>query len=108
MKPFHAEISDASLHSFEDDLNTRIQTLFGRCPALCGFSLQKSDAADRIKEPGLDSKLAVAEVGIFPSLGATQYEEIHDEITLAILDFIYERPEAADLLRGRTFARTLQ
>jgi hypothetical protein len=108
MKPFQAEISDANLHGFEADLKTRLQTLFGRCPALCGFSLQRSDALDRIKEPGLDSKLAVAEVGIFPALGASQFEEIHDEITLAILDFVYERPEAADLLRGRTFARMLQ
>jgi hypothetical protein len=108
MKPFHAELSDANVHSFESDLQTRIEKLFGRCPALCGFALQRSDGSDRIKEPGLDSRLAVAEVGIFPALGANQFEEIHDEITLAILDLVYERPEAADLLGGRTFARMLQ
>ena len=54
-----------------------------------------------------DADLFVTEIGVFPKLDS-QFDEIYDEITLAISDLVHEQPRAYDLLRGRTFARTLQ
>jgi hypothetical protein len=37
----------------------------------------------------------------------TEYDEAYRQIADAVADIVSERPEALDLLRGRTFARTL-
>ena len=50
--------------------------------------------------------LFVTEIGVFPKLDS-QYDEIYDEITLAISDLVKDQPHAYDFLRGRTFARSL-
>ena len=41
------------------------------------------------------------------TLNADQCEQIYNEIAVALLDFMFERPAAKDVLRGRTFVRTL-
>jgi hypothetical protein len=40
-------------------------------------------------------------------LSKEQYGEIFEQISGALTELLGERPEAATLLRGRTFARTL-
>ena len=93
----------------EADVAAKINALFARCPALCGFTVQ--DRASLPKEVDRnaipDADLFVTEIGIFPKLDQNQYGEIYDEITMAISDLVYEQPQAYDYLRGRTFARTL-
>ena len=50
----------------------------------------------------------VAEVGVDPLCGTDYSDRVSDEIAIVLLDFVRSRPEAADLLRDRTFARALQ
>jgi hypothetical protein len=54
-----------------------------------------------------DADLYVTEIGIYPKLDAAQYGELYDEITIAISDLVAAQPSAYELLRGRTFARTM-
>jgi hypothetical protein len=100
---------ESPLGALEADVAVKIQALFRRCPALCGFSVQ--DRASLPKDIDLtripDADLFVTEIGIFPKLDNEQYGEIYDEITLAISDLLYEQPHACAYLRGRTFARTI-
>jgi hypothetical protein len=49
----------------------------------------------------------VAEVGVDPLCGSEYSDRVSDEIAVELLDFVKDRPEAAELLRDRTFARTL-
>jgi hypothetical protein len=70
--------------------------LFSRCPELSGFSV-RGEADD----------LIVSDVGITPRLSSEQYGEIYQEIAATLSELLEERPEAGELLRGRTFARTL-
>lgn len=79
------------------DVESRIRSLFARCPTLHGFAVQ-----DRI--PGAD--LFVTDVGVYPKI-ESQFDEIHDEITITIADLVHDQPHARDYLRGRTFARSL-
>jgi hypothetical protein len=79
-----------------DQIEQRLQLLFSRCPELSGFSI-RGDAED----------LFVSDVGIAPRLSAEQYGEIYQDIALTLSELLEERPEASELLRGRTFARTL-
>jgi hypothetical protein len=85
-----------------------IESLFHRYPALTGFSVRGLDEIpDNCSRSGEDGELFVSDVGILPSLTSEQYGEIFDEIATTLADLLAEQPDATELLRGRTFARTL-
>ncbi|TMA29995.1 MAG: hypothetical protein E6J88_06645 [Deltaproteobacteria bacterium] len=79
-----------------DQIEQRLELLFLRCPELCGFSVR-----------GEDDELFVSDVGIAPRLSPEQYGEIFQDIARTLAEFLEEEPDASELLRGRTFARTL-
>ena len=83
-------------HQVVDQVEQQLQLLFSRCPELSGFAV-RGDADD----------LFISDVGIAPRLSAEQYGEIYQDIAATLSALLEERPEASDLLRGRTFARTL-
>jgi hypothetical protein len=86
-------------------VSSQIKALFNRCPELCGFSVQVKVCADA--SPGAEEELFVTAISIVPRLSKEQYGEIFEQISGALTELLGERPEAATLLRGRTFARTL-
>lgn len=87
---------DPRLRSAGRDLAAQLDLLFGRRPDLCGFSVH-----------GDAEELFVSDVGISPRLGAEQFGEIFQDIAATLSELLEERPEAGELLRGRTFARAL-
>jgi hypothetical protein len=87
---------ESGLISARKELAADIESLFMRCPALCGFSVRG------------ESELYVSDVGISPRISAEQYGEIFQEIVATLAALLEERPEASQLLRDRTFARILQ
>jgi len=105
---FKPGLPDSLLIRLEADVKAKIATLFNRCPSLHGFSVQDRAMLprdlDQTRIP--DADLFVTEIGVFPKLDS-QYDEIYDEITLAISDLVKDQPHAYDFLRGRTFARSL-
>ena len=92
------------------DVQARIDALFIRCPSLSGFCVQdRSTLPEQLNDAQIpDADLYVTEIGIFPKLGADQYADIFDEITLSLSSLMSEQPNAYDVLCGRTFARSLQ
>ena len=80
----------------ERHLQEQLDSLFARCPDLCGFSV-RVEAED----------LYVSDIGISPRLSAEQYGEIYQDIADTLGELLEEEPQAGDWLRGRTFARTL-
>jgi hypothetical protein len=107
--PVLGSLPDATLSRLEYDIRAKINGLFARCPTLCGFSVQdRSTLPANVDGAIPDADLYVTELGFFPKLGADQYGDVFDDITMAISDLVYEQPKAYDALRGRTFARTLQ
>ena len=108
MKPAQLGILNADLQPIEEDLAARVVTIFDRCPALCGFTVQDSSALpEELRSLALERELVVTDIGVYPYLNADQCEQIYNEIEVALLDFMFERPSAKDVLRGRTFVRTL-
>jgi len=77
-------------------LEHQVESLFARCPELCGFSVRSEN-----------DELFVSDVGIAPRLSPQQYGEIFQDIARTLADLLEDEPEAEELLRGRTFARTL-
>ena len=108
MKPEPLGTISAYLSSLDEDLAARLDELWGRYPALSGFSVRGSDVLpESMRASVLENALVVAEVGVDPICGTEYTEKVSDEIAVALLDFVKDRPEAAALLRDRTFARSL-
>jgi hypothetical protein len=80
------------MEGIAQEIRERLEELFRRCPQLHGFAVRP----DR----PLPWHLAC-------DAGANGAHEALDAIAQTLLELIEERPEAARLLRGRTFARTL-
>ena len=82
----------------EELIEAGVQQLFRRVPLLLGFSIQR------------DLSIAGVEVHTWPGLewGEDFYDELHDQISAALVDLVNEREDAAELLRGRTLARNFQ
>jgi hypothetical protein len=68
-----------------------VNTLFQRYPTLCGFAV-KDD-------------LSFSNVACHPALDGAEAEMLCEEISATLHELVEERPEAAELLRGRTVAR---
>jgi hypothetical protein len=80
----------------ERQLWERMQSLFQRCPDLCGFAVREEE-----------QKLYVSDIGIAPRLSAEQYGEIYEDIARTLDELLEAEPLACEWLRDRTFARTL-
>ena len=98
---------DSLLGRLEADVEARIRSLFARCPTLFGFAVQDRASLPKDVDPRRipDADLFVTDIGIYPKIDSL-YDQIHDEITLAISDLVHDQPHAYDYLRGRTFARS--
>jgi hypothetical protein len=108
MKPAQLGNLNADLPGIDDDLAARLESIFDRCPQLHGFTVQDSSALpEELRSLALERELVVTDIGVFPFINAEQCEAIYNEIAVALLDFLFERPSAKDVLRGRTFVRTL-
>ena len=105
---FKPGLPDTMLIRLEADVDAKIRALFLRCPTLHGFSVQDRAMLPRDLDQSRipDADLFVTEIGVFPKL-ESQYDDIYDEITLAISDLVKDQPQAYVFLRGRTFARSL-
>ena len=109
MKPEQLGILSNYLATLDEDLAAKVGEIFGRHPSLQGFSVQGTEALpEPIRSNVMANTLVVAEVGVDPLCGSDYSEKVSDEIAVVLLNFVKERPEAAELLRDRTFARTLQ
>ncbi len=92
----------------EAELSARIGAVFGRFPDLSGFSLQdRTSLPDYFDPSKLRDELFVTELGFSMPVSEVEYDEAYNLIADAVADIVSERPEALELLRGRTFARTL-
>ena len=80
----------------ERHLQEELESLFARCPDLCGFSVREGA-----------HELYVSDIGISPRLSAEQYGRIYQDIAQTLGGLLEEEPQAGEWLRGRTFARTL-
>jgi hypothetical protein len=80
MNPLLQEVQDA------------VNTLFQRYPTLCGFSVRDD--------------LSFSNVACHPALASSDAEILCEEISATLHELLEEQPEAAELLRGRTVART--
>jgi hypothetical protein len=80
------------MNALLEEVQDVVSTLFQRYPALCGFSVRED--------------LSFSNVACHPALVGDEAAILCEEISATLHELLEERPEAADLLRGRTLART--
>ena len=93
MNPSEQRLSEARRQHTEAIVARHVHELFERLPMLSGFWLQPD--------------LEVVELSVFIWPGWTAGADLCDEVMQSLVDIAEERPEAVQLLRGRTFARAV-
>jgi hypothetical protein len=114
MKAIQTAMLDTHLHRVEAEIELQIRALFGRCPELSGFAVQDRAAIEIVDDLSHDNdgsdeepRLFVTDIGFSATVSLEEIEQVYALIGTAISDAMSERPEAFELLRGRTFSRTL-
>ena len=91
MKPSEQCLNEAHRQRTEAIVTRHMDQLFQRLPMLSGFWLRPD--------------LELAELSVFTWPGCTASTELYEEVMQSLVDLAEERPEAVQLMRGRTFAR---
>jgi hypothetical protein len=106
-KELEAALSEriAQQEELEAALSERVEAIFARAPALCGFSIAERLVSENTEDDAREWELYVCAVAAYPQLGDGQAQDFVGEISGALADLLQQRPQAADLLPGRTFAR---
>jgi len=79
----------------ERELQTALGALFDRWASLQGFSVQLEDG------------MFLADVTLSGAAWSLPSQALLDDISVSLLELIDSRPQAAELLRRRTFARAI-
>lgn len=79
------------------DLDAAVDALFRRCPDLCGFAVHEMRTSPT-------REVVFDDIAVHTWAGHKPSPELLNEIAGALLEVVEERPEAAALLAGRTFA----
>jgi hypothetical protein len=96
------------LRRVEESIATEIKSLFDRFPDLAGFSVvDRSGLPDDIDPSGREHQLFVGDIGFCPPVSEGEHGKACNKICDVLSDIVSERPEAFEMLRGRTFSRTL-
>jgi hypothetical protein len=108
MKALQDRNWDAERHQLEADLGARLAAIFSRSPELCGFLVgERVVALHDAEGGGVELELFVAGIDVYPALGSAHSEMLVAQISASLGELMNENPQVADLLAGRTFARTL-
>jgi hypothetical protein len=96
------------LNRVEENIAAEVKMLFDHFPDLAGFSVvDRSGLPDDIDPSGRDEQLFVGDIGFCPAVSEREHGRACNRICDLLADIVAERPEAFELLRGRTFSRTL-
>lgn len=93
MKASETRLQDESRSRAEAVVEEHVHALFRRLPMLSGFSLRDD--------------LEFADVAIHAWPGYNAGADFYQELVEALSDLAEERPDAVELMRGRTFARAI-
>lgn len=90
------------------DVAIHITALFAACPNLSGFVVEDLAESGSVAEADQDEeRLVITQISFGRPCSGDESEQICSRIVDAVSELVTEQPEAYELLRGRTFARTL-
>ncbi len=107
METMPSQNLDAKLRRIEADMFSRMAIIFRRCQHPVGFTLQDSSELPDDTEPSAEGGLFVSDIQFSRRVSEDEDDEVCRYINNTVAELIAEREEALNLLRDRTFARTL-
>ncbi len=106
MKTREHAVEGVKRSGVEADLESGIESLFRRCPTLSGFSVRSARLSQGPVQ--VANALLVTDVSDYPWSGLEAPAELCDQVVEALIALTDECPDTYELLRERTFARSLQ
>ena len=108
MKTLLAVAADPQAEFAAADLATQVKSLFAACPDLCGFVVETLSGLHGDANP-YDGKdvFAVTQVSFNTPFRPDDAHQVFRLIVSVISELIAAQPDTYELLRGRTFTRTL-
>ena len=90
------------------DLAMHFKALFAACPNLCGFVVEDLSGLHGDANPhDGDNRFVITEVSFGAPFSRYESHQVCSLIVSVVSELVAAQPEAHELLRGRTFARTL-
>jgi hypothetical protein len=109
MKTLQIAQLSPQLRHVEEGFAALVTVLFRTYPEILSFSLGgRGDLPAGLDLGDSDAQLFITEVGFGQPVSQDYQNEIGEALGSIVLDIVAERPEALDVLPGRTFVRTLQ
>jgi hypothetical protein len=109
MKTLQIEQLSPQLRRVEEGFAALVTVLFRAYPELLCFSLGgRSDLPPGVDLGDSDAQLFITEVDFARPVSQEYQNEIGEALGGIVSDIVTERPEALEVLPGRTFARVLQ
>ena len=93
MKPSEQRLNEARRQHTEAIVERHLSQLFQRVPMLAGFCVLPD--------------LEVTELAVSTWPGYTAGRDLYEEVMQSLVELADERPDAVQLMSGRTFARTV-
>jgi hypothetical protein len=91
MKSSEQRYEELKRQRAEAIVESHLAALLKRLPMLCGFTLRRD--------------LEATDVTVHSWSGYTAGEDLYEDLMQGLVDLAEQRPDAAILMRGRTFAR---
>ena len=108
MKSLLAVEADPQADIAAADLALQIKALFVACPNLCGFVVEDLSRLHGDADPhDGENRFLITQVSFGTPFSHDESREVCTLIVSVFSELVAEQPEAYELLRGRTFARTL-
>jgi len=90
------------------DLAMEIKALFVACPNLCGFAVEGLSGLHGDPNPhDGKNRFSISQVCFSTPFSRDEAHHVCSMIVSVVSDLVVEQPETYELLRDRTFARTL-
>jgi hypothetical protein len=109
MKTLQVEQLSPQLRRVEEGFAALVHVLFRTYPELLCFSLGgRADLPPGVELGDSDAQIFITDVDFAKPVSQEYQNEIGEALGGIVSDIVTERPEALEVLPGRTFARTLQ
>ncbi|HZR69704.1 MAG TPA: hypothetical protein VFB01_11695 [Burkholderiales bacterium] len=109
MKTLQIEQLSPQLRRVEEGFAVLVHVLFRTYPELLCFSLGgRADLPPGMDISDTDAQIFITDVDFAKPISQEYQNEIGEALGGIVSDIVSERPEALEVLPGRTFARTLQ
>jgi hypothetical protein len=90
------------------DLAMQIKALFVACPNLCGFVVEDLSGLHGDVDPHEgENRFVITQVSFGTPFSRDESHQVCSLIVSVVSELVSAQPETYELLRGRTFARTL-